>query len=65
MIPLCAKTSRPSWTRVRKEIVPRFPTEWRITVLSVPPFNTGMSSANVQYFIAGPDLDTLTRATAE
>jgi HAE1 family hydrophobic/amphiphilic exporter-1 len=26
--------------RVRKEIVPRFPTEWRITVLSVPPFNT-------------------------
>jgi HAE1 family hydrophobic/amphiphilic exporter-1 len=50
--------------RVRKEIVPRFPTEWRITVLSVPPFNTGQSSANVQYFIAGPDLDTLTRATA-
>jgi multidrug efflux pump subunit AcrB len=48
---------------VRKEIVPRFPAEWRIAVLSVPPFNTGMSSANVQYFIAGPDLDTLTRAT--
>ena len=49
--------------RVRQEIVPKFPVEWRITVLSVPPFNTGMSSANVQYFIAGPDLDTLTRAT--
>ena len=48
---------------VRQEIVPRFPAEWRIAVLSVPPFNTGMSSANVQYFIAGPDLDTLTRAT--
>ncbi len=49
--------------RVRQEIVPHFPKEWRISVLSVPPFNTGMSSANVQYFIAGPDLDTLTRAT--
>lgn len=49
---------------VRREIVPRFPTEWRISVLSVPAFNSGMSSANVQYFIAGPDLDTLTRATA-
>ena len=50
--------------RVRQEIVPQFPTDWRITVLSVPPFNTGQSSANVQYFIAGPDLDVLTRATA-
>lgn len=49
--------------RVRQEIVPLFPKEWRITVLSVPPFNTGQSSANVQYFIAGPDLDVLTRAT--
>lgn len=49
--------------RVRQQIVPRFPADWRIAVLSVPPFNTGMSSANVQYFIAGPDLDTLTRAT--
>lgn len=49
--------------RVRQEIVPRFPKDWRITVLSVPPFNTGQSSANIQYFIAGPDLDTLTRAT--
>lgn len=49
--------------RVRQEIVPKFPKEWRIAVLSVPPFNTGQSSANVQYTIAGPDLDVLTRAT--
>lgn len=49
--------------RVRQEIVPKFPKEWRITVLSVPPFNTGQSSANVQYSIAGPDLDVLERAT--
>lgn len=50
--------------RVRQEIVPKFPKEWRISVLSVPPFNTGQSSANVQYSIEGPDLDVLTR-TAE
>lgn len=49
--------------RVRREIVPRFPKDWRISVLAVPPFNTGQSSANVQYFIAGPDLDVLTKAT--
>ena len=48
---------------VRREIVPKFPKEWRIAVLAVPPFNTGMSSASVQYFIAGPDLEVLNRAT--
>ncbi len=50
--------------RVRREVVPRHPREWRITVLSVPPFNTGMSSANVQYFISGPDIARLLAATA-
>lgn len=49
--------------RVRRDIVPKYPEQWRITVLSVPPFNSGMSSANIQYFIAGPDLDLLTKAT--
>jgi hydrophobic/amphiphilic exporter-1 (mainly G- bacteria), HAE1 family len=49
--------------RVRRDIVPKYPEEWRITVLAVPPFASGMSSANVQYFIAGPDLDLLTKAT--
>lgn len=48
--------------RVRREIIPRHPEEWRINVLSVPPFNSGISSANVQYYIAGPDLDRLTKA---
>lgn len=49
--------------QVRKEILPKFPAEWRMTVLAVPPFNTGQSSANVQFYIAGPDLDRLTSAT--
>ena len=49
--------------RVRREIVPKYPEQWRITVLAVPPFASGMSSANVQYFIAGPDLDQLTKTT--
>jgi HAE1 family hydrophobic/amphiphilic exporter-1 len=49
--------------RVRQQIVPKYPEEWRITVFSVPPFNSGMSEANVQYYIAGPDLDQLTRTT--
>ncbi len=49
--------------QVRKEIVPKYPAEWRMTVMAVPPFNTGQSSANIQFFIAGPDLDRLTSAT--
>jgi len=50
--------------RVRRDIVPSYPEDWRITVLAVPAFNSGVSSANIQYFIAGPDLDRLTEATA-
>lgn len=49
--------------RVRRDIVSKYPEEWRITVFSVPPFNSGMSEANVQYYIAGTDLDQLTRTT--
>jgi multidrug efflux pump subunit AcrB len=49
--------------QVRKEILPKFPAEWRMTVLAVPPFNTGQSSANIQFYVAGPDLDRLTAAT--
>ncbi|MDB6071943.1 MAG: nolG [Verrucomicrobiales bacterium] len=48
--------------RVRRDIVPRYPAEQRITVLQVPPFSTGQSSANVQYIIAGPDLDRINQA---
>jgi hydrophobe/amphiphile efflux-1 (HAE1) family protein len=49
--------------QVRKEILPKYPAEWRMTVLAVPPFNTGQSSANIQFYVAGPDLDRLTAAT--
>ena len=48
--------------RVRKDIVPRYPQELRMTVLQVPPFSTGQSSANVQYIIAGTDLDRINQA---
>ena len=48
--------------RVRQEVVTKFPTELRMTVLQVPPFSTGQSSANVQYIIAGPDLDRINKA---
>jgi HAE1 family hydrophobic/amphiphilic exporter-1 len=49
--------------QVRQQILPKYPAEWRMTVLAVPPFNTGQSSANIQFYIAGPDLDRLTSAT--
>ncbi len=47
--------------RVRNEVVAKFPKELRMTVLQVPPFSTGQSSANVQYMIAGPDLDRINK----
>jgi hydrophobe/amphiphile efflux-1 (HAE1) family protein len=58
-----AATQQDIMDLVRQQIVPKYPAEWRITVLAVPPFNTGQSSANVQFYIAGPDLDRLTAAT--
>lgn len=48
--------------KVRMQIVPNFPKELRMTVLQVPPFSTGQSSATVQYMITGPDLDVINRA---
>lgn len=48
--------------RVRREIVPNYPPELRLTVLQVPPFSTGDSSATVQYMISGPDLDRINQA---
>ena len=47
--------------RVRKEVISKFPAELRMTVLQVPPFSTGESSATVQYIIAGPDLERINR----
>lgn len=48
--------------RVRNEVVAKYPESLRMTVLQVPPFSTGQSSANVQYLIAGPDLDKINKA---
>lgn len=48
--------------RVRKEVVAHYPPELRMTVLQVPPFSTGQSSATVQYIIGGPDLDRINKA---
>lgn len=48
--------------RVRKEVVANYPPELRMTVLQVPPFSTGQSSATVQYIIGGPDLDRINKA---
>ncbi len=48
--------------QVRKEVVAKYPSELRMTVLQVPPFSTGESSATVQYLIAGPDLDRINQA---
>ena len=48
--------------RVRREVVAGYPENLRMTVLQVPPFSTGQSSANVQYLIAGPDLDKINKA---
>ena len=47
--------------RVRREIVPHYPQELRLSVLVVPPFSTGQSSANVQYIVSGPDLTYLSQ----
>jgi multidrug efflux pump subunit AcrB len=46
---------------VRREIVPKYPEELRMTVLLVPPCNSGQSAANVQFMVAGPDLEVLTK----
>ena len=48
--------------RVRQELAPKYPAEWRMTVMLVPAFNSGQSSANVQYMIAGPSLDRISVA---
>ncbi|MDB4969774.1 MAG: nolG, partial [Myxococcales bacterium] len=45
--------------RVRNEIVSRQPKDLRIDVSQVDAFNSGQSTASVQYGIYGPDLDKL------
>jgi hydrophobic/amphiphilic exporter-1 (mainly G- bacteria), HAE1 family len=45
--------------RARKEILAKLPPELRTSVGEVAAFSTGNSSANVQYVLAGPDLEKL------
>ncbi|MGV3662214.1 MAG: efflux RND transporter permease subunit [Prosthecobacter sp.] len=47
---------------VRTQVVPKYPQEYRMTVMLVPAFSTGQSSANIQYIISGPDLKRITTA---
>jgi multidrug efflux pump subunit AcrB len=56
------ETQQTMMDRVRTEIIPKYPTELRLNVLEVPAFNTGQSSANIQYLVGGPDLDRISQA---
>jgi HAE1 family hydrophobic/amphiphilic exporter-1 len=47
---------------VRTQVVPKYPHDYRMTVLLVPAFSTGQSSANIQYIISGPDLNRMAKA---
>ncbi len=58
-----AETQEQLMEVVRQQIAAKHPTEWRMTVTLVPAFSTGQSSANVQYIIAGPELDRLVEAS--
>ena len=50
--------------KVRRELVPKQPKEYRITVSQVAAFGAGtFSTATVQYILSGPDLDRLTQYT--
>ena len=54
-----SQTMNQIMARVRNEIVARQPRELRIDVSQVDAFNSGQSTASVQYGIYGPDLDKL------
>ena len=51
--------------RARKEILAKLPPELRTSVGEVAAFSTGMSTAAVQYVLAGPDLDRLQEYAAQ
>lgn len=52
--------------KVRHEIVPRQPKDYRIQVLAVSAFTGGgFSAATVQYIMTGPDLEKLTAFSSE
>jgi hydrophobe/amphiphile efflux-1 (HAE1) family protein len=56
------ETQQTMMDRVRTEIIPKYLAELRLNVLEVPAFNTGQSSANIQYLVGGPDLDRISQA---
>ncbi len=52
--------------KVRRELLPKQPKEYRITVSQVAAFGAGtFSTATVQYILSGPDLDRLTQYTKQ
>jgi HAE1 family hydrophobic/amphiphilic exporter-1 len=52
--------------KVRREVIPKQPKDYRIQVLAVAAFSGGgFSSATVQYIMTGPELDKLTEYAAE
>jgi hydrophobe/amphiphile efflux-1 (HAE1) family protein len=52
-------TQQQLMARARKEILAKLPPELRTSVGEVAAFSTGASTANVQYVLAGPDLEKL------
>jgi hydrophobe/amphiphile efflux-1 (HAE1) family protein len=52
--------------KVRKEIVPKLPKEYRVSASAVAAFGAGtFSTATVQYILSGPDLERLTEYSAQ
>ena len=51
--------------RARKEILAKLPPDLRTSVGEVAAFSTGASTANVQYVLAGPDLEKLQEYAAQ
>ncbi len=49
----------------RKQVLSKLPPELRVSVAEVAAFSTGMSSAAVQYVLAGPDLRQLEAITTK
>jgi hydrophobe/amphiphile efflux-1 (HAE1) family protein len=59
---LRAESQQAVMDRVRRDLLPKYSQTMRMAVLEVPAFNTGQSSANIQYIVGGPDLDRIAKA---
>jgi HAE1 family hydrophobic/amphiphilic exporter-1 len=62
---LRAESQQAVMDRVRQELLPKYTSTMRMAVLEVPAFNTGQSSANIQYIVGGPDLDRIADAVTK